>query len=251
MRLTGEDFAVSRVNLYEQIADRLEDWIITSEFEGNEKLPSEQALADEFSVSRNVIREALKLLKERGLVDSRNGTGSYITKPEATNLSDVIGRMVAMDNIDYRAIYDVRIILETAACRRAAQLATPDQLAGMEELLEKLKDRMLTVKERRETDFAFHVAIARAAGNPLLEILVQTMKNIFIDMIEKGIFLQGGIDDAIMRHANIMNALRAHDPEQAEAAMYDHLAFSEKNVERYMKDEKKPMPHKNQEEKLR
>ena len=170
MKLSGEDFAVSKVNLYEQIADRLETWILANSFEGQKKLPSEQALADEFCVSRNVIREALKLLKERGLVDSRNGTGSYITKPEATNLSDVISRMVAMDNINYRAIYDVRIILETAASKRAAKLVTDEQLADMEMLLERLKDRSLSVAERRETDFSFHVAIAHAAGNPLLEI---------------------------------------------------------------------------------
>ncbi|MDO4321031.1 MAG: FadR/GntR family transcriptional regulator [Lachnospiraceae bacterium] len=234
MKLTVEDFSVSRVNLYEQIADRLEDWILSNSFEGKEKLPSEQALADEFSVSRNVIREALKLLKARGLVESRNGTGSYITKPEATNLSDVISRMVAMDNINYEAIYEVRIILETAACRKAASVVTPEQLAEMEQLLEKLKNRSISVKERRETDFAFHVAIARAAGNPLLEILVQTMKNVFIEMIEKGIFTEGGIDDAIMRHANILNALKKHDPAMAEDAMYDHLAFSAKNVEKYL-----------------
>lgn len=236
MKLAGEAFAVSRVNLYEQIADRLEEWILSNGFEGQEKLPSEQALAEEFSVSRNVIREALKLLKERGLVESRNGTGSYITKPEATNLSDVISRMVAMDNISYKAIYDVRIILETAACKQAASVVTQEQLDEMEQLLEKLKDRRLSVQERRELDFAFHVAIAKATGNPLLEVLVQAMKNVFIEMIEKGIFMQGGIDDAIMRHANILDALKEHDTIMAEDAMYDHLAFSLKNVEKYERD---------------
>ncbi len=238
MKLTEEAFAVSRVNLYEQIADKLEEWILADNFEGQEKLPSEQSLADEFSVSRNVIREALKLLKARGLVDPRNGTGSYITKPEATDLSAVISRMVAMDNISYKAIYDVRIILETAACKKAAALVTDQQLTEMEQLLEKLKDRSISVKERRETDFAFHEAIARAAGNPLLEILIQAMKNVFIDMIEKGIFIEGGIDDAIMRHANILNALKAHDAAMAEDAMHDHLAFSRRNVENYLKDKR-------------
>lgn len=234
MKLTDREFAVFRVSLYEQIADRLEDYIITHGFGEQEKLPSEQALADEFSVSRNVIREALKLLKERGLVDSRNGTGSYITKPEAANLSDVISRMVAMDNISSESIYEVRRILEVAACKNAARKVTPLQLYEMEELLEHLKDRSLTVQERREADFAFHEAIARAAGNPLLLILVQAMKNIFVEMIEKGIFMEGGIDDAIMRHNNILNALKEHDPVMAEDAMYDHLDFSLRNVRKYM-----------------
>lgn len=227
--------AVSRVNLYEQIADKLEELILSAEYI-DEKLPSEQALAEQFAVSRNVVREALKILKERGLIESRNGTGSYITKPEAANLSDVISRMVVMNNIDYCAIYDVRIILETAACRSAAERVTTGQLMQMEELLERLKDRTMTVKERRETDFAFHEAIAEATGNPLLAVLIRAMKNVFIEMIEKGIFMTGGIDDAIMRHARIMDALRVHDPQEAEAAMFDHLQFSKKNVEQYLKN---------------
>ena len=94
----------------------------------------------------------------------------------------------------------------------------------------------MTVKERRETDFAFHEAIAEATGNPLLAVLIRAMINVFIEMIEKGIFMTGGIDDAIMRHARIMDALRVHDPQEAEAAMFDHLQFSKKNVEQYLKN---------------
>lgn len=108
----------------------------------------------------------------------------------------------------------------------------------MQELLENLKDRSISVEERREKDFAFHIAIAQAAGNPLLVILVQAMKNIFIEMIEKGIFITGGIDDAIMRHNSIMSALIDHDAEAAECAMRDHLEFSRKNVEAYMARQK-------------
>lgn len=238
MRMPEEGFALSRANLYEQIADTLESWILANGYTEDGKLPSEQTLADEFGVSRNVIREALKLLKERGLVESRNGTGSYITKPEAANLSDVISRMVAMNHIDYLAIYEIRSILETASCRKAARTATKEQLAQMQELLENLKDRSISVEERREKDFAFHIAIAEAAGNPLLVILVQAMKNIFMEMIEKGIFITGGIDDAIMRHNSIMNALLKHDADAAERAMRDHLEFSRKNVEVYMARQK-------------
>lgn len=234
MNLQMEELSISRVNLYEQIADRLEQLILGAEFEEEQKLPSEQALADQFGVSRNVVREALKLLKERGLIDSRNGTGSYVRKPEAENLSDVISRMVAMDNIDITYIYDIRIILETAACRMAAEHATQEQLQEMEALLEGLKDRNISVNDRREKDFAFHVAIAKASGNPLLEILVKAMKNIFIEMIEKGIFVIGGIDDAIRRHSNILQALQERDAAAAEAAMEDHLRFSKKNVENYV-----------------
>lgn len=236
MAISDEKYAVVRTNLYEQIADRLEEIILNELQAGNDKLPSETALAEKFNVSRNVVRESLKILKERGLIESRNGTGSYITKPEAHNLSDVINRMVVMDNIHYKDIYDVRIILETAACKRAATRVTAKEIKRMEKLLERLKDKNLSVKERRELDFDFHVAIAEAAGNPLLVVFVQTMKNVFQDLMEKGIFMQGGIDDAIVRHGNILDALKAKDPNMAEVMMYDHLHFSKKNVENYYKN---------------
>lgn len=241
MKLPREESASSRVNLYEQIAGMLEERILSHNFKDQERLPSEQELAEEFSVSRNVIREALKLLKERGLVESRNGTGSYITKPDGENLSDIIGRMIVIDNMDYKDIYEVRIILEVAACKKAASVITSEEIKELEQMLEKLKDRSLTLEERREMDFEFHVAIARVAGNPLLEIMVQAMRNIFIRMIEIGIFLRGGIEDAIVRHAVILEALKEHDPERAEEAMYDHLMFSKGNVKNYL-DGKEEVP---------
>lgn len=233
--MLDEHFTLTRTNLYEQVADHLEEMILAADdFKEEDKLPSEAALAERFGVSRNVIRESLKLLKERGLIDSRNGTGSYITKPEAENISDVINRMALMDeDIDFKCIYDVRIILETAACRLAAEKITDEQLNKMGKMLDRMKDRTISVEERRETDFAFHISIAEATGNALLVIFVRAMKNVFMSMIEKGIFVQGGIDDASMRHAKILEALKKHDSKEAEAMMAEHLLFSKKNVEDY------------------
>ncbi len=226
-------FSINKTNLYEQIADKLEEYILNSGYLEDNKLPSEQTLADNFSVSRNVVRESLKVLKERGLIDSRNGAGSYIRKPEASNLSNVINRMFFLENMNMTDVYEVRTILEAAACKKAATRVTNEDIEEMENILEKLKDESISVEERREFDFDFHVAIAKASGNPLLFVLVQTMKNLFIDMIEKGIFVLGGIDDAKVRHENILESLKAHDENLAEAMMIDHLYYSKINAEKY------------------
>ena len=231
---------VSKISLYVRIADLLEERILSEGYEYEKKLPSEQALAEQYSVSRTVIREALKLLKERGLVDSRNGMGSYVTKPEAENLADVIYRMAVLDKISYDEIYGVRKILEIAACRMAAAAVENDQLARMREYLEKLKDRTISVKERRELDYDFHAAIAEASGNRLLGIMVRTTRDVFISVIEKGIFTEGGIEDAIIRHERIMQALVNHDPAAAEKAMQEHLDQSYENVMRYMSQQTDP-----------
>lgn len=234
-----DKYKVVRTNLSAQIADLLKDIIINERMKENEKIPSEQTLTERFGVSRNVIREALKVLQARGLVELRNGLGCYVKKPEASNLSDIISCMVAMENIDFKDIYDIRIILETASAEIAATKVTKEQLEYMNQLLDRLNDRSITVKERRECDFNFHIAIAEATGNTLLVVFIQTMKNLFIDMIEKGIFIEGGIADASLRHQRIFDALQQKDPRLTKNMMYEHLAASRDNVENFYKDNEK------------
>jgi DNA-binding FadR family transcriptional regulator len=223
----------SCVNLYETIADRLENDILSNSFGDSGKLPSEQTLGARCGVSRTVIREALKLLKARGLIESRNGSGSYVTKPDSNNVSELLRRMVIMDGITVHEIYEVREILEEASAERAAVHVTEEQLSEMADCLLKLRNRNISIRERREEDFKFHVLIAKASDNRLLMVLVQTMRNIFIEQIESGIYVEGSIDDAIRRHQKIFDALRQHDPQAARVAIQEHLTVSEEHYAIY------------------
>ena len=109
--------------LYEQIADSIEEAIIYKG-EAASKLPSEMALSAQFGVSRTIIREALKLLQARGLVEIRVGGGAFITKPESEDVSELLLRIVQMDRIEDKDVYEIRIILEVAAIREAAAMTT-------------------------------------------------------------------------------------------------------------------------------
>lgn len=222
-----------RSKLSEQIADLLEEEILTGGKIG-ERLPSEQQLAERFEASRTVVREALKILRARGLIDSRTGSGAYTTRPDVQDLSHMLSRIILMDKqIDYRSIYDVRICLETAAARSAALHADEFDFDQLEDILDRLKNYNLGVLERRDLDFGFHQALAQFSGNPLLALLVETMANVFKDVIKIGIFIEGGIDDAILRHQRILDALRKRDADLAEQMMFEHLDQSRKNYESY------------------
>jgi DNA-binding FadR family transcriptional regulator len=118
------DIDLKKVNLSETLADKLEEIILSDIKLFGQKLPSEQELAKKFGISRNIVREALKLLKERGLVTSRTGDGSYFSKPEPQTLTNLISRMLVMNNIDADNSYEVRMMLECNACRLAARQAT-------------------------------------------------------------------------------------------------------------------------------
>ena len=129
---TGKGF--TRVNLYEQIADHIEKQILISgsaEWKEGERLPSEQELAGQFAVSRNVIRETIKVLKERGLVDPRNGVGAVITKPDQQKLSSMIYRYVLLQEMDPEEIYDVRCLLEVYSAQLAAERVDEEGLSRM------------------------------------------------------------------------------------------------------------------------
>lgn len=219
--------------LSEQIADRLEEEIIANGTIG-ERLPSEQQLAERFEASRTVVREALKILRARGLIDSRTGSGAYITRPDVQDLSHMVSRIIRMDEtIDYLCIYETRYFLEAAACRSAVRRATDADFDSLQDILNTLMNKNLGVLERRDLDFEFHKSIARCSKNPLLELLVETMGNIFKDVIKTGIFVEGGIDDAIVRHQRVMNALRDRDAALAEKMMFEHLDQSRVNYEVY------------------
>ena len=225
---------LQRSKLSEQIADQLEAEIISSGKVG-ERLATEQQLAERFSASRTIVREALKILRARGLIASRTGSGAYITCPNVEDLSHMLSRMIRMNGIGYRDIYDVRYYMEAAAVRAVVAHATDAQLDVLDEILARLRNRNLGFMERRDLDFRFHEQIARISGNALLSLMVETMAHIFKDVIEIGIFVEGGIDDAIVRHQRIMDALRTRDADMAEKMVFEHLDQSRKNYQVYYK----------------
>ena len=226
---------IQRSKLSEQIADCLEEEIISGGKVG-ERLASEQQLSERFEASRTIVREALKILRARGLIASRTGSGAYITRPDVQDLTHMVSRIIRMDDqINYASIYDVRYYLEAAAVRAAVERASEENLAELDEILLRLRNYNLGVLERRDLDFQFHKSIARHSGNPLLSLLVETMANVFKDIIEIGIFVEGGIEDAITRHQRIMDALRDRDADRAEKMVYEHLEQSRRNYEVYYK----------------
>jgi GntR family transcriptional repressor for pyruvate dehydrogenase complex len=224
---------VKRTNLYEQVADELERAILeTGLVSGDDdKLPSEQALAAKFGVSRTVIREALKLVKERGLIAQRTGEGSYITKPSPAAISSVVNRMILMDNISDDELVAVRSILEVASCRLAATNAEDSDIERMTSILETMKGYCVDNEAIIRMDTDFHIAIAVASKNKLLAILIEAMAVLIRKFIRKSAYAPGAKQDGMMRHSVILDALKTKNPDAAEAAILNHLEVSRQNVE--------------------
>jgi len=231
------NYTVNKTNLYEQIAGTLEQAIVHSDIKA-EKLPSEQELSSRFKVSRTVIREALKVLKERGLIDSRNGGGSYISRPNTDTVSSVLNRIITMDNISNDDLHNVRLILETAGARLAAVNIKPAEIEHLEFILEQMIDESLPLEQRISLDADFHVTIARSSGNELVGMFVEVMTILLNDYMVKGVFGPPGIKRTSAQHRKVVEALRNRNPPAAETAIQEHLTASRKNVGKYEETQK-------------
>lgn len=226
--------SLERTNLSQQIADHIEQVILSSPTSRmNEKLPGELKLAKQYNVSRPVVREALKLLQERGLITLKNGIGAIITRPETTTVRDAINRIMQVDKISTEELTQMRQILELSSVELAVEKLTDEHIAAMAKNIERFSDRSLPLKERVTLDEEFHKLIAQASGNDLLCLFVGVLTSLLRDYMGKGVLIEGGIEDGIARHTQIFEALKSRDKAAAHHAMVEHLRVSRLNVQRF------------------
>ncbi len=220
---------VTRSTLCEQIVEKIEKAIISEDLY-KETLPSEQALCEHFGVSRTIIREALKILAARGLVQSKAGGGSYVTKPQADDISKLLIRIIRMDKISDYDVCQMRLILDVAAARAATARITDEELKELDEQVDSMEENMYDLPVRVDKDVEFHTMIGKFSGNSFLALIVESMTDVLRNFIQRGIETSGGNEDGIYRHRMILDALRTRDPDKVEINVRKHIEHSLENV---------------------
>lgn len=213
--------------LADVVYDSIRRAIANGEYAEDERLPGENAMAAQFDVSRPVIRAALKRLREEGLVNSRQGSGSYIS-------SAVVPKPLAFQPLetiaDLQRCYEFRLTIEPAAAALAAGRRSEADLAEIEKLLQMMRDATERRSHREDADFGFHLAITAAANNQYFETSMRALKeHIAVGMKFHGLSLQtvrGGLDHVLDEHAHIFQAIRKGEAEVARVAMAAHVGGS-------------------------
>lgn len=215
-----------RKNLYEQIADSLETSILECQ-EESVKLPTENELAIQFGVSRAVIRESLNILRERGLIVTRVGEGTYTEKPNKEFLYKVFERLIKVNNVSDSDVNAIRLILECGSSRLAAERVTPEFISNLEDNLERMKNASDNLEERVNIDIEFHVLIAKQSGNDLLVIFIESINGLVLDYIERRLIQRpDGHNDGIMWHSKLIDLFKHGNPAEVESGMRQHLLDS-------------------------
>jgi DNA-binding FadR family transcriptional regulator len=213
------------------VVDVLVDRIVAGELEPGTLLPTEPRLSEVFSVSRTVIREAVKNLEQKGLVRARQGQGTRVALPDDWNLLDpmVLEASVRHDK-DLRILDDlveVRRVLEAEMAREAAVRSTSEDREDMRRLLGQLAADAVTPDRHMLTDLEFHDAIMRASGNRLGRAVVRAIHTEARTSDRyNGYPVRADCEASDVGHAQIYDRIVEGDPEGAAAAMSEHIMGS-------------------------
>jgi GntR family transcriptional repressor for pyruvate dehydrogenase complex len=214
---------VQTLRLYEQIVQQIEDSILKGDLKGGQQLPAERELAQQFGVSRTAVREAMKTLREKGLVEAFAGRGTFVTNGTSRSMRQTLDRMIRSGPSEGAVhLVEVREILEPEIAALAAQRADEDGRSAMRESIV-VMDAALDAEGFIEGDLDFHLALAEAAGNPLILSLIDSIVGLLREQRMRTYYIDGGPARGQYHHKRILEAIERSDPQGARAAMCAHL----------------------------
>lgn len=225
------------------VADALTDMIL-GQLSPGARLPSEADLAARFEVSRLTVREAVKMLAGRGLLDLARGRRAVVREPDGSAFSDFLVSLIHNDPKGLFDLMELRISLETQSATCAARRASRAGLVAVETAMQEMRSSAADIKagidtEAAETrfhdaDVRFHEALALASGNRVLSFLFEAMSaplKASFHMSRRGQELRGqSRDNTIAAHQAVLDAVRAGDSRAAAEAMRAHLQDTERDI---------------------
>jgi GntR family transcriptional repressor for pyruvate dehydrogenase complex len=215
---------IKRVRLSDRVIESIESMISKSGFAPGDRFLSENELVKRLEVSRSSIREAVRILEVRGRVVVRHGKGIFLAEnPEEER--DPFKGWIQDNKAPLFDHFEVRLIIEPKAARRAAEKADDDEL----ESIRKAYDDFVLSAEKEDTaalircDAEFHRLIARSTKNRTLYLLMRTMTKSLPEGWITSLHIPGRVRKTLGEHLEILDAIQARNPERAEKMMARHL----------------------------
>lgn len=204
---------VSKDLLYFKIADSIKNYIKLNHMQPGDKLPSERVLSAQFECGRHSIREAMRILQNESIVKVKIGSGTYISRN-----SDAGSLFLKLVKVNYLELLSIKTELEKYAVRSVIQNTAVEQLDLLDNILTELELRASQGIFDSDTDKLFHKTLVGLTGNKMLEQIIEKIIEAFDDYA--GILLRSSeiCMDTIPFHRDLLDAIRAGDPELANQA---------------------------------
>jgi GntR family transcriptional regulator, transcriptional repressor for pyruvate dehydrogenase complex len=224
--------------LYEQIVQQIEESITKADLKPGDQLPAERELALQFGVSRTAVREAIKTLREKGLVEAYSGRGTFVTHGTSQAIRQSLDLLMRIGQADGSGpLEELREILEPEIAALAATRAEQQHLATMREAVAMMDQALRDPEQYIEADLDFHLSLAEAAANPLILSLIDSIVGLLREQRMRIFQVDGGPERGQFHHKRILAAVAARNSEQARQAMHDHLQQVREDSQTYTADE--------------
>lgn len=220
----------SRRVLHKHVAEVISEKIIAGEWPPNTFLPTEAELCDAMGVSRTVIREAIKVMENSGLVRIDHGFGTVVLEAHHESVSRPLKLLLRRRAGELKHLMEIRKIIEVAVAGLAALRRSPENLKVMERALHVMRERPGDSDEHVNADLEFHAEIARATKNPIVLVILEPLRELLRQSRMISFLGPTLLPLRIKQHETIYEFIRRGDAPGAQAAMSEHLSDTEKDL---------------------
>jgi DNA-binding FadR family transcriptional regulator len=228
----------SQRSIHGRIAHEIGQQILRGDLKPGEVLPNETDLGADFGVSRTVLREAIKVLAAKGLVESRTKIGTSVKARDQWNMLDpdvLSWSLASHDAEDYAlAVSEMRRVLEPAGAALAAQRATPEQVARIRATYEAMEAAGRNAEDSIEHDLRFHLSILEATNNPFLVSMGHVIESAIAFNIKLSLQFPNLRVQSVPLHRMVLERIEKGDPRGAQAAMVKLLQEAQIDIERIL-----------------
>ena len=228
----------SKERLVDRVVKEVEKLIVSGELAPGAKLPPEREWAEQMGVSRTVIREAARILAAKGLLSTQHGVGTTVHRLTSQHVMEPLGLYLRTQGnglISFQDLHQVRSILEMEIAGIAAESATDEELARLRQIFESMVEAKADVSLLAERDTEFHRALARMTHNPLLFVLIDSIRKLLREYIALVTVYLDPDEDNIRLHRLLLERIEARDVAGARQAMHENLEQMQKNSQLYSK----------------
>ncbi|QUI22213.1 FadR family transcriptional regulator [Vallitalea pronyensis] len=221
-----------KVDLVQQVVDKIEDWIRSGDYKNMDLLPSEGDISKQFEVSRATVRDAIRILEVRGYVERIHGVGIKVNNRSTEVAIHSLSEMIARNAISYHELLDVRRLIEPRAASLAAKHASDEDKAILLACVEVMEAEKSNTKKHQESDYTFHETLAKASGNRLLYTIVSSYSSLLLKQIHEADEKAISLEAKQHYHRKIYESINNNDSEGAMRHMLIHLEDTENNLKR-------------------
>jgi GntR family transcriptional repressor for pyruvate dehydrogenase complex len=232
--------APGRATTPSEVAKAIQELIIDADLQTGDKLPSQAELAERLKVGTRSVREAIKILEARGMVDTHQGKGVFIKNNSLDFFLEVLNDSLVFDvykdNKLLLQLTHVRQLIESNVIHELAAYPRPEMLKSLIEILDNMEQCLpdQDIERYNMLDVKFHVTLVNACGNEILATLYRNLTSLFIKSVAQTGHLQGSLEKSLADHRRILEALIARDPARARELMEGHLSNTEKTLSEMM-----------------